>query len=64
MPAHSAHLKIKIAVTVRGSISKLSHEKIGDCEQSRGLQEGLFVSEAHIKRSPYITLSERMPHFV
>ena len=27
-------LKIKIAVTVRHGISKLSHEKIGDCEQS------------------------------
>ena len=64
MPAPSAHLKIKIAVTVRRRISKRSHEKIGDHEQSRGLQEGLFVSEAHIKRTPYITLSKRMPHFV
>ena len=27
-------LKIKIAVTVRRGISKRSHEKIGDCEQS------------------------------
>jgi len=32
---NSGHLKIKIAVTVRRSISKRSHEKIGDCEQSR-----------------------------
>ena len=28
------NLKIKIAVTVRRGISKRSHEKIGDCEQS------------------------------
>ena len=28
------HVKIKIAVTVRRGISKRSHEKIGDCEQS------------------------------
>ena len=27
-------LKIKIPVTVRRGISKRSHEKIGDCEQS------------------------------
>ena len=33
-PAHSVDLKIKIAVTVRRGISKRSHEKIGDCEQS------------------------------
>ena len=30
----------------------------------RGLQEGLFLSEVHIKRTPYIILSERMAHFV
>ena len=30
----------------------------------RGLQEGLFFSEVHIKRTPYIILSERMAHFV
>ena len=30
----------------------------------RGLQEGLFFSEAHIKQTPYIILSERMAHFV
>ena len=30
----SVHLTIKIPVTVRRSISKRSHEKIGDCEQS------------------------------
>ena len=30
-------LKIKILVTVRRGISKRSHEKIGDCEQSRYL---------------------------
>ena len=30
----------------------------------RGLQEGLFLSEAHIKQTPYIILSERMDHFV
>ena len=29
----------------------------------RGLQEGLFLSEDHIKRTPYIVLSERMAHF-
>ena len=34
MPAPSVHLKIKIPVTVRRGISKRSHEKIGDCEQS------------------------------
>ena len=28
------NLKIKIPVTVRRGISKRSHEKIGDCEQS------------------------------
>ena len=33
-PTPLVHLKIKIAVTVRRSISKRSHEKIGDCEQS------------------------------
>ena len=33
-PAPSVHLKIKIDVTVRRGISKRSHEKIGDCEQS------------------------------
>ena len=27
-------MKIKIPVTVRRGISKRSHEKIGDCEQS------------------------------
>ena len=32
--APSVHLKIKIVVTVRRGISKRSHEKIGDCEQS------------------------------
>ena len=32
--APSVHLKIKIAVTVRRGISKRSHKKIGDCEQS------------------------------
>ena len=30
----SVHLKIKIAVAVRRGISKRSHKKIGDCEQS------------------------------
>ena len=30
----------------------------------RDLQEGLFFSEVHIKRTPYIILSERMAHFV
>ena len=35
MPAPSVHLKIKIAVAVRRGISKRSHEKIGDCEQSK-----------------------------
>ena len=29
-----------------------------------GLQEGLFLSEAHIKQTPYIILSERIDHFV
>ena len=29
----------------------------------RGLQEGLFFSEAHVKWTPYITLSERIAHF-
>ena len=29
-----ARMKIKIPVTVRRGISKRSHEKIGDCEQS------------------------------
>ena len=29
----------------------------------RGLQEGLFCSEAHFKQTPYIILSERMAHF-
>ena len=33
-PAPSVPLKIKIPVTVRRGISKRSHEKIGDCEQS------------------------------
>ena len=33
-PALSVHLKIKIAVTVRRGISKRSHEKIEDFEQS------------------------------
>ena len=32
--APSVHLKNKIAVTVRRGISKRSHEKIADCEQS------------------------------
>ena len=30
----TVHLKIKIAVTERRDLSKRSHEKIGDCEQS------------------------------
>ena len=30
----------------------------------KGLQEGLFLSEVHIKRTPYIILSERLAHFV
>ena len=30
----TVHLKIKIAVTERRGLSKRSHEKIGDCEQS------------------------------
>ena len=29
----------------------------------RGLQEGLFLTEAHIKLTPYIILSGRMAHF-
>ena len=33
-PAPTVHLKIEIAVTVRRGISKRSHEKIWDCEQS------------------------------
>ena len=33
--APSVHLKIRIPLTVRRGISKRSHEKIGDCEQSR-----------------------------
>ena len=40
IPDASVHLKIKIAVTVRRSISKRSHEKIGDCEQFRNYKEG------------------------
>ena len=36
-PAASVHFKIKIAVAVRRSISKRSHEKMGDCEQSKEL---------------------------
>ena len=42
-PTHSAHLKIKIAVTIRRGISKRSHEKIGDCEHSTGYQMRLLV---------------------
>ena len=38
-PAPSVHLKINKAVTVRRGISKRSHEKIGDCEQSRGKEK-------------------------
>ena len=38
MPAPSVHLKIKIPVMVRRGISKRSHEKIGDCEQSNQIQ--------------------------
>ena len=34
-PPPSVHLKIKKPVTVRRGISKQSHEKIGDCEQSK-----------------------------
>ena len=34
-PAPSVHLKNKITATVRSGISKRSHEKIGDCEQSK-----------------------------
>ena len=30
----------------------------------RGLQEGLFLSEVHIKWTPCIILSDRMAHFV
>ena len=33
-PVPSEHLEIKIPVTVRRGISKRSHEKIGDCEES------------------------------
>ena len=37
MPAPSLHLKIKIPMTVTRGISKRSHERIGNCEQSREL---------------------------
>ena len=38
-PAPSVHLKIKIPVTVRRGKSKRSHEKIGDCAQSKGRKD-------------------------
>ena len=43
MPPHSVHLKIKITVSVvRRGVSKRSHEKIGDCEQSSVLANKVF----------------------
>ena len=62
MPAPSVHLKIKIPVTVRRGISKQSHEKIGDCEQSNQIHQSLVlyktpttasivrVAATHVKR--------------
>ena len=44
LPSCMSVKKIKKAVTVRRSISKRSHEKIGDCEQSkRSLMSKSFV---------------------
>ena len=44
----SVHLKNKIAVTVRRGISKRSHEKIGDCEQSTPIQS--FLGYTFLRR--------------
>ena len=45
MPAPSVHLKIKIPVTVRRGISKQSHEKTGDCEQSNQIHQSLVCTK-------------------
>ena len=44
----SVHLKIKIVVTVRRGMSKRSHEKIGDCEQSRSHIPAPFSRQSRI----------------
>ena len=43
--SRALHLKIKIPVTVKGGVSKRSHEKIGDCEQSKCLRDLPLVFE-------------------
>ena len=43
-PPPPVHLKIKIPVTVRRGTSQLSHEKIGDCEQSTPVSNQSLVS--------------------
>ena len=57
-PAPSVHLKIKISVTVRRGISKRSHEKIGDCEQS------IARRERHDKRVSLFLLLGQPPSFL
>ena len=53
------HLKIKIAVKVRRGISKRSHAKIGDCEQSTQWVERLISNsegrkfDSHLKLGTY-----------
>ena len=42
---YSVHLKIKAPVTVRRGISKRSHEKKGDCEQSNKNVTGMLVGK-------------------
>ena len=50
------HLKIKIPVTVRRSISKRSHEKIRECEQSINLNCDSLVMDRDSK-SLFVTKS-------
>ena len=50
MPAPLVHLKIKIPVTVRSGISNRSHEKIGDCEQSRRVFKQYLIVKQRWRR--------------
>ena len=53
-PAPSVHLKIKMAVTVRRGISKRSHEKIGDCEQSTVPDTSYFLWNETASKLSYL----------
>ena len=60
-PAPTVHLKIEIAVTVRRGISKRSHEKLGDCQQSTNQEvtketptKHSYLSQSRLSDTDYI----------